>query len=161
MSKLRRAMVSLTAVALLGAGGSATAGAAGLTVAAALKAHGSRGSQSPVIKQLQHLTVNTPAQAKKVIPDLNAAAQKLNHAAAVVSTATTSTARQPMGKKDWVAGVRDLARGFSLLVVALTDIEHGHKAAAKAEAVAAQKLVTTGNAIGARGDRLLGLPTSD
>ena len=106
-------------------------------------------------------TSGRTAQAKKAILDLQAAAKKVDHAASVVSKATASTAKQRAGQKDWVDGVRDLGRGFSQLVGALKDIEHGNMSAAKTAALAAQKTIATAEKLGTKGDRLLGLPTTD
>ena len=132
-----------------------------MSVRAAIKAQDHAVKQSPAFKRLKHFKANTPAQAMNLIPDFRALDKKLDLAATVVSKATASTAKEKVGQRDWVAGVRGLVRGISQLVVGLKDVEHGNKSAAKAEALIAQKTLNQANALGVKGDRALGLPTSD
>lgn len=71
------------------------------------------------------------------------------------------TAKQKQGQKDWVGGVRLLAHGIGLLDTALADAVNGKTGAARSELVNAQKALAAGNALGTKGDKLLGLPTND
>ena len=155
----RMGMVAVTGVLCCGV--PTAASAARVSVTSAIHAQDKAVKNSPAFKKLEHTTVNTPAQAKKVIPELTAAAKKLDQAATAVSKATATTTKQRAGQKDWVTGVRDLSHGFSQLVTALKDVEHGNQAAGKKEALAAQRSLNKGNTVGSKGDRLLGLPTSD
>lgn len=161
MSKVRWCMGTMAVAVVLGVGLPATAGAAGMSVTAAIHAQDKAVKNSPAFKKLEHLNVKTPAAAKKAIPELKAAAKKLDKAATAVSDATATTAKQRAGQKDWVAGVRDLSHGLSQLGTALKDIEQGNQAGAKKAVLASQASMKKGNAIGSKGDRLLGLPTSD
>ncbi len=158
---LRRGALSLMSIALAFCGLAATAGAAGMSVTAAVKAQDHAINHSAAVKKLKHLHVTTPAQAKKVIPDLQALDRKLDHAGRIVAKATATTPKQKVGQKEWVAGVRELARGFSQLTVALKDIEHGNKIAAKAQALTAARTIVKAEALGVKADRALGLPTTD
>jgi hypothetical protein len=47
------------------------------------------------------------------------------------------------------------------LAVALREVVNGHTAAAKAASAEAERLAKSAAAVGTKGDRLLGLPTSD
>ena len=132
-----------------------------MSVTAAIKAQDHAVNHSSAIKKLEHFHAKTPAQAKKLIPDFQAAVKKLDHAASVVSRAAASTAKQRAGRKDWVDGVRGLGRGFSQLVGALKDIGHSNPSAAKTAALAAQRTIIKAEELGVKGDRLLGLPTTD
>jgi hypothetical protein len=161
MHGLRVSALSLVTMAVVVLGLAGTAGARSMSVTAAIKAQDRAVKHSTALKKLSRLNASTPAQAKKVIPDLQALEKKLDQAATAVSKATASTPRQKAGQKDWVGGVRGLAHGFAQLVIALKDVEHGNKTAARAEAVTAQKTLDKANSLGEKGDRLLGLPTSD
>ena len=149
----------LSAAAIL-AGQAATADAAS-SVTAAIKSQDTAVRHNPAVRALAHFQANTSAQAQKLIPEFQAATKAFDHAATVVSHASASSAQQTAGQKDWVGGVRELARGFTQLSTALRDVVSGDRTAAQREAVTALKTVKAGERLGVKGDRLLGLPSSD
>jgi hypothetical protein len=142
-------------------GFAASSEAASVSVTAAIKGQDQAVRHSPVLKKITHFRLTTPAQTKKLVVDLQTLDGRLDHAATVVSEATALTAKQKLGQKEWVGGVRELANGFSQFAVELKDIERGDKTAAKQEAIIAKKTIQQGDALGMKGDRALGLPTSD
>lgn len=67
----------------------------------------------------------TPAQARRLIPELEAFSTTLGEAALAVSSKTPSTATQKQAQRDWVAGAQGLARPAPFLA-GLSDIL-GHR----------------------------------
>jgi len=161
MPHFKARAVSVIAVCLLAGATAGAAQAATPSVTTAIKAQDKAIKDSAVFKSLKHIKVNTPAQAKALIPKYQALQLKLQHAATVVSKASATGSEQRQGQKDWVGGVRELAHGVGLLDVALKDAVDGNKTAAKTELIKAEKALTAANALGTKGDRLLGLPTKD
>jgi dihydroxyacetone kinase-like predicted kinase len=159
MSLKSLAAVGLSATAMLA--GTAAAQAAATSVTTAIRSQDKAVRHNPAVKALAHFHANSPAQARKLIPEFEAASKAVNHAATVVSRASTSSAMQRAGQKDWVDGARELAHGFEQLTVALRDVERGDKTAAKREAVTAIKTIKAGDTLGTKGDRLLDLPSND
>ena len=157
---IRRTLMTLTAAAVtLGlSGGVATA--SGQTVIQAIHAQDKIVHSNPGYRSLQNFSIRTVAQAKAAIPKLIAVEKLLTHAADAVQSASATPA-QKAGQKDWVAGVRGVAKATGMLVVALQDVEQGKSSAANTEALAAVKIIRASNTLGIRGDKLLHLPTSD
>jgi len=135
MFVFRRATISVVTLAF--AGLAAVARADDGSVKATIKAQGHAIKQSPQLKRLLKGTKFTANQTPQLIKLCQALEGKLSHAANVVSRTTASTAIGRAGKKDWVKGVRGLAHGFSQLVTALKDVEHGNKTAGQTEAATA------------------------
>lgn len=161
MPQLRTRAVSVITACLLAGGMAGAAQAATPSVTAAIKAQDKAVKNSAVFRSLKHIKITTPAQAKVAIPKYKALQLKLEHAATVVSAASAKGATQKQGQKDWVEGVREVAHGIGLLDTALTDAVDGKDAAAKAEAIKAQKALNAGDVVGTEGDKLLGLSPSD
>jgi hypothetical protein len=161
MPQFKRCAVSAITACVLAGGGAGVAQAATPNVTTAIKAQDKAVKNSAVFKSLKHVKVSTPAQAKALIPKYKALQLKLDHAATVVSKAAATGAQQKQGQKDWVGGVRDLAQGIGFLDVALKDAIDGNGSAAKTELAKAQKALSAGDALGTKGDELLGLPTDD
>jgi len=159
MPQFKTRAVSVIAACVV-AGGAAGAAQAATSVTAAIKAQDKAVKNSAAFKSLKHVSAGTPAQAKALIPKYKALQVKLDHAATVVSKASATGAKQKQGQKDWVDGVRELAQGIGMLDAALADAVKGNKAAAKSALTKAQKELVAGNNLGAKGDKLLGLPTS-
>jgi hypothetical protein len=143
----------------LGAAGAAQASAT--PVVAAVKSQDRIVKNSAAYKSLKHVTANTPAEARKLIAEFKALQSKVEHAATVVSQASASGATQKQGQKDWVTGVRDLARGIGQFDTGLQDVIDHKTATGKAELKKATRTLATANTVGDRGDKLLGIPASD
>lgn len=92
---------------------------------------------------------------------MDAPQRQLEHAATVVSQASANGSEQNQGQKDWVGGVSEVAHGIGLLDTALQDAVDGTAAAAKAGLVKPEKALNAGDALGVKGDLLLGLPSGD
>lgn len=161
MSQFKTRAVSVITACVLVGGAAGAAQAATPSVTTAIKGQDKAVKDSAVFKSLKNVKVNTPAQAKALIPKYKALQLKLEHAATVVSHASATGPNQKTGQTDWVGGVRELARGIGLVDTALKDAVDGNKTAAMAELVKAQKALTAGNALGTKGDKLLGLSTND
>ena len=139
----------------------APAQAAGLDVKAAIVKQDRVARHSAALKRLDHTTLGSLSNPRKVIPEYRALARVLDRSATAVSRSTASTATERLGRRDWVMGARLEARAINQIVVGLGDSEHGNKAAAKR---AAKKAVTgfkRGTLLAAKADRLLGLPKTD
>jgi len=161
MPQWKTRAVSVITAGLLAGGMAGAAQAATPSVTTAIKAQDKAVKHSAAFRSLKHIKITTPAQAKAAIPKYRALALKLEHAANVVAGASAKGATQKQGQKDWVEGVREVAHGIGLLDTALTDAVHGKGSAAKAELVKAEKALNAGDAIGTKGDKLLGLSPSD
>lgn len=161
MPQWKTRAVSVITAGLLAGGMAGAAQAATTSGTTAIKAQDKAVIDSAVFKSLKHVKLNTPAQAKAAIPKYKALQLKLEHAAAVVSQASTKGSKQKQGQKDWVGGVREVAHGIGLLDTALQDAVNGKAAAAKAELVKAEKALNAGDALGVKGDMLLGLSSGD
>lgn len=155
-------LISAGAALALIVGMAGVAQASAPNVVTAIKAQDKVIQRSPGWKELQHFKkVTTRAQTKKFIADLGKLAKTASRAVNVVSKASTSSARQRQGKADWVKGSREQTRGIRQLRTALKDALAGKKAAAKKELHTALKTILAGTTLGMKGDKLLGLPTSD
>jgi hypothetical protein len=133
---LGRFTLSLATLAIVFGGGAAQASANDTGVRSAIKAQDRAIKQSPQLKRLLNGTVKS-SQTSEAIKLCHAFAGKLDHAAAKVAKTKASSPTGIAGEKNWVAGVRELAHGFSQLATALKDEQHGNKPAAKKEARAA------------------------
>jgi len=138
-----------------------TAQASSTSVTAAIKAQDKIFKTSPAYKSLKDFKLSTTAEAKKLVKEFKALRVAADHAATVVSEASASGAKQKQGQNDWVDGLREAATGMGMLNTALQDALDGKAAAAKTLLAKGQKGLDAGNALGDKGDRLLGLPTSD
>lgn len=127
----------------------------------------------PVIKQqaraiksaaasenLKHIKIKTPAQARRDEPKFATLATKLDAAATAVSKASTNSASQRTGKRDWVTGVRGIARGFRQFDKVLGDIARGDKSAAKSEALTAETTLLDASKRLVKADKLLKIHSS-
>jgi len=162
MPHLKSRVVSLSLAAAIAAGASSgVAQAKSANVVTVIKAQDRLIKRSPAYKDLQHFNVNTKTPAKKLVKSFSALKRETDHAATVVAAASTSSARQKRGQRDWVAGMREGARGIGQFDTAIKDLMAGKKAMAKREATKAEKTLKAGNALGSKGDKLLGLPTRD
>lgn len=159
MLVFRRCMVALAAVAaaLPAMGGIARADDAGVK-AAIVRADRTLAHTPQLAKFEKGLKLNTPAKANKAIKELQPVVRKLRRVANDVAKTSASTAAGATGRRDWLAGTRDLARGLSQLVVSLRDIANGDKTAAKAEALKSLKTVVAGAKLDLKADKALGLP---
>jgi hypothetical protein len=157
--RLRLLSLLIAGLFVVWAAGAAQAGA--MTVTAAVKSQDRIVKDSAAYRSLKHIDANTPAAARRLVTAFRALQLRVEHAATVVSRASASGARQKLGQRDWVDGVRDLARGIGQLDVALEDIIHGRNAAGKAELLRAKRTLAVANALGTRGKRLLGIPANE
>jgi hypothetical protein len=78
-----------------------------------------------------------------------------------VAVSSTTSAKQREGKRLWVKGSREQNRGILELHAALRDLLIGKTAASKTESVKSAKALVAGTKLGIKGDKLLGLPTTD
>ncbi len=106
-------------------------------------------------ENLKGTKVNTRAQARRDEPKFRALASTLDRAATVVSGSSTDSTTQRRGKRDWVLGVRTIAKSYRQFDDALVDIAHGRRAAAKREALRAEGTVLRASKLLVRADRLL------
>jgi len=135
--------------------------ASAMTVTAAVKAQDRIVKNSAAYRSLTHFSANTPAAARRLVTEFKALQLRVEHAATVVSRASAIGARQKLGQRDWVDGVRDLARGIGQFDVALEDIIHGRNAAGKSELLRAKRTLAVANALGTKGKRLLRIPANE
>ncbi len=124
------------------------------TVIPTIKAQVKLIQANPEYKSLKHLKVKTVAEAQAAIPKLQQLQQQQTQAAAAVAAAS-ATAGQKKGQKDWVAGVREGAKGTGDLVAGLEDFVKGEKHAADVLALKADKLASSGGLLEVKGDHLL------
>jgi hypothetical protein len=139
----------------------AAAHAAEMNVVAAVKAQDKVVKSSPAYQAVKQLVAAKAAQPKALTPKIARLDRTLEHAATVVGSASTSTSRQKQGQREWVTGVRDLTKGFEQLQIELKDLQAGRTSAARAAKAKGERLIKAGEAIGEKGDGLLGLPDSD
>jgi hypothetical protein len=111
-------------------------------------------------ENLKHVKINTRAAARRDEPKFRALASTLDRAATVVSQSSTDSAAQRSGKRDWVLGVRGLAKSYRQFDDTLVDIAHGRRAAAKREALRAEGTVLRASKLIVRADRLLKMRSS-
>lgn len=156
---LRRTIIGVIASAALIAATTGTA-FAGQTVVQAIKAQDRIISASPTYKSLKSFKIDSTTAAKNAIPKYLALQKLFDKAASSVASAS-ATPSQKTGQKDWVNGVRMGASGIGYLVTELNAVVRGDKTAAKTAATKAVKLLDAGNALGDKGDKLLGLPNND
>lgn len=161
MPRVRVRLVALLAVGVLTAAAAGAAQASATPVVTAIKSQDRVIRHSAAYRSLKHIRTSTAAEARKLIREFEALQPKVEHAATVVSHAAAVGARQRRGKRDWVTGARELARGIGQLDAGLLDVEHGRASAGKAILLRADRTLGMANLIGDRGDRLLGLPTTD
>ena len=157
----RRIIIGVITAAVLIGLPAASASAVTLTVTQAIEAQDKTIHASAAYKSLQDFKIKTAAEAKLAIPKYVALQKLLANAATAVSTAAATTATQKTGRKEWVTGVRTLARGIGFLVTELNDAVHGNKTATKAAAQKAITYIDAGNATGDKADALLGLAKGD
>jgi hypothetical protein len=165
MHQLHRRVLPLAAV-LAGVGGVAgvaSAAQAGSTnVVTAIKTQDAVIRHAPGFKVLSgKVKPKTRAQAVKFVADLTKLEKISAHAVDVVAASSTTSAKQRAGKQLWVKGSREQNRGILDLHAALRDELVGKTAASKTEAVKAAKALLAGTKLGVKGDKLLGLPTTD
>ena len=162
MPQLKSRVISLgLSVAVVAGVTGGVAQARSTNVVSAIKTQDKLIRRSPAYKDLQHFDVKTKGQAKTLLKSFPALEREADHAATVVAAASTDSVRQRRGQRDWVAGMREGARGIGQFDTAIKDVLAGRKATAKREAIKAEKTIKAGNALGSKGDKLLGLPTSD
>ncbi len=106
-------------------------------------------------ENLKHVKIHNRAEARRAEPKFRALATTLDRAATVVSRSSTDSTMQRRGKRNWVLGVRTVARSYRQFDYALIDIAHGHRAAAKREALRAEGTVLRASKLLVRADRLL------
>jgi len=157
MRQFRTGLVSAFAACFLAVAVAGVAQASAMSVKTAIKTQDKVLKSSSALNSLKHLKVTTAAQVKVAIRKDKTLESKLNHAATVVAAATAIGTKQRQGRKDWVDGVRDISKGFGVLNSALEDAIHGKAAAAKTAELKAENKVTAGDALGAKGDKLLGI----
>jgi len=157
MLVFRRCTIPLVTLALALAGMATVAQANDASVRAAIKAQTPAINQSPQIKGLLKGAKVKATKVPALIKLCQTLEGKLDHAAAVVAKTTASTAQGKAGKSNWVNGARGLAHGFSQLVIALKDDEHGNKSAGQTEAAAALKTIANADALGVKADHELKL----
>ncbi len=161
---MRGIKVRLTALIVLGVCAGCAAGpaaASATTVVAAVKTQDKIVKRSAAYNGLKHLTVDTPAQARRMIVEFKALQRTVGHAATVVSRASATGARQQRGKKDWVTGVRDLGRGIGQLDTGLRDIVDHRTTAGKAMVKRSARTLAVATAIVTKGKRLLRIPAGE
>ncbi len=108
-------------------------------------------------ENLKNVKVKTRAQARRAEPKFRALANTMDRAATVVARSSTSSSMQRRGKRDWVLGVRGVARSYRQFDVSLNDLVHGHRAAAKREVLRAEGGALRASRMLVRADRLLKL----
>jgi hypothetical protein len=116
---------------------------------------------SAALQRLQHLEATDKNDPSKLYAPIETLAKKFAHSAAVVSQSSADSAKQRLGRKDWVAGIGEISAGFYKLGHALNDIRHGDRAAGARLAVAADKKVEAGQKLGYKADSLLGIHHGD
>jgi hypothetical protein len=153
-----RLLSMLVAGALVsGVAGAAQASTASVTTA--VKSQDRVVKHSVAYRSLKNIDrVRTRSQARVLIRRDARLQLLLRHAATVVSRATVSDARQRTGRRDWVIGVRDLARGVGQLDGGFRQLLDGRSLAARRDLLRAKHTLRVADAIGTRGDRLLGIP---
>jgi len=161
MPHVKSRLLSLLIAGLFIVWAAGAAQASAMTVTAAVKAQDRIVKDSAAYRSLKHISANTPAEARRLVTAFRALQRKVEHAATVVSRASAVGTRQKLGQRDWVEGVRDLARGIGQLDVALEDIIHGRNAAGRSELLRAKRTLAIANAVGTRGKRLLRIPAND
>lgn len=162
MPYLKSRVVSLgVSVAVIAGITGGVAQAKSTNVVTAIKSQDKLIKRSPAYKELQHFDVKTKTQARTLLKSFSALQREADHAASVVAAASTSSARQKSGRRDWVNGMREGARGIGQFDTGIKDLLAGKKTDAKREVVKAEKTLKAGNALGSKGDKLLGLPTRD
>ena len=161
MSHLRARFTLLIVSGVLLGSAVGTAQASAMTVTVAIKTQDKVIKNAAAYKSLTHLNANTPAEARKLIVEFKALREHVAHAATVVAGASANGTKEKQGQKDWVTGARDLASGIGMLDTGLQDVVKGNAAAAKAVLRKAQLTLSRADAVAAKADKLLGLPTSD
>lgn len=158
MSLRIRAISLLMAVALaVTAAGAAQAGT--MPVTAAAKAQDRIIKHSAGYRSLRRIVdVRTRAQARIWIAKDAKLQHLLDHAATVVSHSSASSSRQRAGRRDWVIGVRSLARGIGQLDTGFRRMLQGRPAAARIHLARARRAMAVADAVGTRADRLLRIP---
>jgi hypothetical protein len=161
MPQLKFRVVSIGLAVAVAASASGVAQATSTNVVTAIKAQDRVIKRSPAYKDLQRVDVKTKAQARTLLRSFSALRREADQAATVVAAASTSNARQKQGQRDWVHGAREFANGLGEFDAGFRDLAAGKTADAKRELLKAERTLKAGNALGSRGDKLLGLPTSD
>lgn len=115
--------------------------------------------KSPVWKALQN-PPTTAAGFEQLIAEVPALVKAGDHAIAVVSKSTTTSAKQRAGKQDWLKGSRQQLQGLNEAQTALTDLFAGNATTAQTELAKAVQDVAAGTKLSTKGDKLLGLPQS-
>lgn len=114
-----------------------------------------------VEKELKKKSPATRAELNKLAKECKALKGKIDSAASAVASESASTAKGKTGQKDWVDGVRDIAKGFGDVVTAIKDDENGDKAAAKRELRDFLDEADKGGKLTDKADTDLGLPQGD
>jgi hypothetical protein len=108
-----------------------------------------------------HLNTSSKAVAKKLVPDLGPLVRASQRAIAVVSLASTPSARQQTRKADWIKGSREDNTALLQYRSALQDLIAGKQSAFKATDAKTQALLAKGVTLSSKGDKLLGLSAND
>ena len=101
----------------------------------------------------------TPAQARRLIPELEAFSTTLGEASLAVSSKKPTTAAQKRAQRDWVAGAQGLAHPAPFLA-GLGDIL-GHRKTATIALRRQQTRVVESDRLLARADKILHIPTTN
>jgi hypothetical protein len=165
MLTVRRFIVVMVPVAAMCAmlamsAGSASASAS-VNVVEAIHQQDAVVSASAALQRLQHLEATDKNDSSKLYVPIETLARKFAHSASIVSDSSADSAKQRLGRKDWVAGVREISAGFYKLGHAINDVRHDDRAAGSRLALEATKKVQAGQKLGYRADRLLGLDHGD
>jgi hypothetical protein len=107
------------------------------------------------------LTPKTKAQAERIVGDFTELEKVADHQVDLVAQSSTSSAKQVQGKRDWVQGSREQDQGILQFRDAFKDVIEGNEAAFKRDFVKGSKTFVTGTKLGIKGDKLLGLPSTD
>jgi hypothetical protein len=158
---IRRTMVGAVALTMMLALATAGVAATRMTVAQTIVAQDKVFIASPGYKLLGNFKVKTAAQAKSAIPKLRHTKLLLSRAAAAVSHAPATTTAEKNGRRYWVNGAHMVATGIGDLATGLQYLVSGNKT--KADKILKQSVVIDrkGGLLAAKGDTLLGLPTTD
>lgn len=158
MARTGRLTTSIVAGAAVLATSAGVAQASAPRVQTAIRAQDKRVLESRAVRKILATGQVTRAELPKIIVEFGSLQRKLDHAAFVVSRSSAPTARDRIGRTEWVAGKRIAARAIGDYIVAFKDVEHGHRAAARTEGVRAAKLIIAADRLIIRADRTLRLP---
>ncbi len=162
MRTASKRVLSVGVAAVMAAGAASAAQASSTNVVTAIKAQDKIISKTIGYKELNgKIQAKTPAQARRLITNLDKLEKISAHSVDIVAASTASSAKQREGKQDWIKGSREQNRGLLQLDAALKDVLDKKVAAFKREYPKAIKTFAAGTKLGIKGDKLLGLPITD